>query len=283
MSTDRLSPVERRAERVALGLLVLSALAAIGVSIAYWWTANIQLLGGLLGATFLLLAAGLVVWSHHLLPEGPYEEPYPQLSSPEEEQAEVLAAADRTGIGRRRVLVGTLGVIGGALTVGVASSLRSLGPAPFAFAGTPWRGHRQLVTSDGTPIDSRLIPVNGIITAFPAGFPNSPAAPALLIHLPPGVNHPLPGRAGWAPDGFVCYSKVCTHAGCAVSLYNAERFELQCPCHQSTFDVTRGAKPVFGPAAGPLPQLPIAVAADATLRSTGELSGPPGPVYWHHS
>jgi ubiquinol-cytochrome c reductase iron-sulfur subunit len=76
------------------------------------------------------------------------------------------------------------------------------------------------------------------------------------------------------------YSKVCTHAGCPVGLYEAQRHELLCPCHQSAFDVLRGAQPRSGPAARAQPQLPIAIAPDGTIMALGDFSSPIGPAYW---
>ena len=264
-------------------MLLVAAGCAVGGAIDYWWTANTQLLGGLYGGSFLLVGTALVVWSHHLLPEGPYEEAYPGLESTVEAQAEVLARLDRTGTGRRTVLLGALGTVGGALAVGAVSTVRSLGPGPFSYAHTPWVGRRRLVMADGTPVKAADMPVGDVVTVCPEGFLTSPVAPAVLIHLPGGLNHPVAGRRGWAPKNFICYSKVCTHAACALSLYNAEKWQLQCPCHQSTFNVLRGAEPVFGPAGGPLPQLPLALDPKWEFRSAGDYSAPPGPVYWHYS
>jgi ubiquinol-cytochrome c reductase iron-sulfur subunit len=79
----------------------------------------------------------------------------------------------------------------------------------------------------------------------------------------------------------VGYSKICTHAGCPVGLYRAAQHQLLCPCHQSTFDVLEGARPVFGPAARPLPQLPIEVDADGYLVATGDFPEPVGPSFWN--
>jgi ubiquinol-cytochrome c reductase iron-sulfur subunit len=95
------------------------------------------------------------------------------------------------------------------------------------------------------------------------------------------------GRRGWAPMGILAFSQICTHAGCAVTLFRypvderlSEGPALVCPCHYSTFDVRQAAKPVFGPAARPLAQLPLAVAADGTLVAAGPLSGSVGPAWW---
>jgi ubiquinol-cytochrome c reductase iron-sulfur subunit len=79
----------------------------------------------------------------------------------------------------------------------------------------------------------------------------------------------------------VGYSKICTHAGCPVGLYRSEAHQLLCPCHQSTFDVLRGAVPVFGPAARPLPQLPMEVDDDGYLVARGDFNEPVGPSFWN--
>jgi ubiquinol-cytochrome c reductase iron-sulfur subunit len=90
----------------------------------------------------------------------------------------------------------------------------------------------------------------------------------------------LPGRENWSPQGYVAYSKICTHAGCPVGLYQPETRELFCPCHQSVFDVADGARPTSGPAARPLPQLPLEIDAEGQLRASGGFSAPVGPSFW---
>jgi ubiquinol-cytochrome c reductase iron-sulfur subunit len=95
------------------------------------------------------------------------------------------------------------------------------------------------------------------------------------------------GRRTWAPMGILAFSQICTHAGCAVTLFRYPVDEqlsqgpaLVCPCHYSTFDVRQAAKPIFGPAARALAQLPLAVAPDGTLVAAGPLSGSVGPAWW---
>ena len=105
----------------------------------------------------------------------------------------------------------------------------------------------------------------------------------VLVRVEPGLNKPAEGREDWAPDGLLAYSKVCTHAGCPVGLYRAQDKRLICPCHQSTFDVLRGATPVYGPAARPLPQLPIRLEADGTFTAEGDFPEPVGPSFWNLS
>src|SRR4030095_9150247 len=85
-------------------------------------------------------------------------------------------------------------------------------------------------------------------------------------------------REGWAPRGILAFSKICTHAGCAVSMFRCPFFSpkvpkpaLVCPCHYSTFDPARGGKVIFGPAGRPLPQLPVAVDERGELPAAGPL------------
>ncbi len=87
----------------------------------------------------------------------------------------------------------------------------------------------------------------------------------------------------WTIDGLVAYSKVCTHAGCPVGLYQSESSLLLCPCHQSTFDVLNGAEPTFGPATRALPQLPIAVDEEGFVIATADYSEPVGPGFWNRA
>jgi ubiquinol-cytochrome c reductase iron-sulfur subunit len=274
---------EKAVNASIVGCFSASALAGAGLTTVYWLNGDTALEGAFLGGALMFLAIGLLLWSHHLLPEGPYYEEYPELQSPPAEEAEVLATLGRGLLGRRRMLFGALGALGISIGAGLLSTLRSLGPAPNSLASTVWRNRLVLVDSDGRPMKVGDLPVGAALSVFPQGFIEEPEVAAMLIHLPPGANHPLPGRESWAPDNLICYSKVCSHAGCPVNLYDHTNLDMECPCHQSTFAVCHGAKPIFGPAAGSLAQLPLSVDLDGTLRSAGDFSQPPGPVFWHYS
>lgn len=273
---------ERRVSNVVLACFVAAAVAGSGLAVVYWTTNDIGVEGACLGACFLLLAIGLVLWAHHLLPNGPYFEEYPALQSPPAKEAEVLATLDRGGIGRRKVLLGSLGAVGATVGAGALSTFRSFGPAPMSLASTVWKHRLPLVDSDGRPVKVGDLPVGGELSVYPQGYTELPMVSAMLIQLPAGANHPLPGREAWTPHDLICYSKVCSHAGCPVNLYDRQQMDMECPCHQSTFAVRFGGKPIFGPAAGSLPQLPLAVDPDGTVRSAGDFSQPPGPVFWHY-
>jgi ubiquinol-cytochrome c reductase iron-sulfur subunit len=103
---------------------------------------------------------------------------------------------------------------------------------------------------------------------------------AVLIRVQSGSLQLPADRLAGAPEGYVAYSKICTHAGCAVGLYLARLHQLRCPCHQSTFDVLNGAQPTYGPAARALPQLPIEIDPDGTIRALSDFTAPVGPSFW---
>jgi len=125
-------------------------------------------------------------------------------------------------------------------------------------------------------------------TAFPEGAGQERLGdPVVVVRLDP-AELDLPGdRKSWAPAGIVAYSKICTHAGCAVALYRKPTFPaaesrpaLVCPCHYSTFDPATGGTVLFGPAGRPLPQLPLEIDHEGNLRAAGSFSGRVGPAWW---
>lgn len=278
-------PGDRRAERqVALSFLVTTA-SAVGLGVVYWRGGQPQLEGGLLALAFAGLCVGFVTWAQHLLPQGPFtDERHPMASS----------AADREGLdedverggalSRRKLLVRTLGLAAAALGGAALFPIRSLGPRPGrALKVTPWRRGLRLVTEDGQAVRATDVPTNGLVTVFPEGSPGSADGQAVLIRVERDLLKPSPGREGWSPQGLIAYSKLCTHAGCPVGLYQADTHQLLCPCHQSTFDVLQHARPVFGPAAAALPQLPLRVTGDGYIEATGDFSAPVGPAFWSKS
>ena len=137
----------------------------------------------------------------------------------------------------------------------------SLGPAPGKeLFSTAWGAGKRLVGLDGQPVLANDLPIDAIVTVFPEDAVGSADSQTLLIHVPPEALHLPPEHAGWAPEGFVAFSKICTHAGCPVGLYRATERMLICPCHQSTFDVPAGAiadlrtgRPAASPAPDPAP------------------------------
>jgi ubiquinol-cytochrome c reductase iron-sulfur subunit len=186
------------------------------------------------------------------------------------------------GIARRTVLLRLLAGAVAGLAAAFAVPVFSLGPSPGrALFETPWRRGKRLVDAEGRLVNARAVPIDSIATVFPEGAPGSADGQTVLIHVDPGSIDPGEPMARWAPQGFIAYSKVCTHAGCPVGLYRQDSQELICPCHQSPFDVLRGAVPVSGPAVRPLPQLPIRLLEDGTFEALGDFPTPVGPSFWN--
>jgi len=108
-----------------------------------------------------------------------------------------------------------------------------------------------------------------------------PLTPLVVLRIPVDQLRLPPERAGWAPEGIMAFSKICTHAGCPVGLYRADTKELYCPCHQSVFEVLEGAKPAGGPATTALPQLPMDVDGEGYLVARSDYTEPVGPGFWN--
>jgi ubiquinol-cytochrome c reductase iron-sulfur subunit len=232
------------------------------------------------------IAVGMITWAHRLLPQGPFVEDREAMGTPDADRATFESDLDRGGVvTSRRVILRSLGASLVALGAAFLFPVRSLGPRPSAddLNGSPWVRGRRLVTADGTPVVAADVPPNSLVSVFPEGHLDSQTGQAVLVRVDASLLRPLPGRESWTPGGLLAYSKLCTHAGCPVGLFEASTHQLLCPCHQSTFDVLRGAKPIFGPAAVALPQLPLVVDASGFVRAGGGFSGSPGPSFWNRS
>jgi ubiquinol-cytochrome c reductase iron-sulfur subunit len=282
-SVEDAARLERRAERQITALFLLSSASAVALAIVYLRGGQPQLEGLFLGIALGGVACGFVVWGNRLLPQGPFVDNRHDLASTE---ADVEAAEEDLEQGgvltRRKMIVRSLGLAVGGLGVAALFPIRSLGPRPGpALAHTPWRDGLRLVTEDGRPVRAADVPREGLVTVFPEGDPGSADGQAVLIRVTPGLLVAKAGREDWTPQDIVAYSKICTHAGCPVGLYQATSHQLLCPCHQSTFDVLRHASPQIGPAAAPLPQLALRIDAEGFLVARGDFSEPVGPVYWH--
>ena len=270
------------ATRAVAASFGVSALASVALVVVYLSGGNVQVEGVLLALALGGLGAGSVVWAIRLI-EAPVEveERHP-LRSSEAERTATMGAAELETITRRRFLVRLLAGAGAALAAALAIPVFSLGPGPGnALFTTAWRPGRRVVNVDGDPVRVSDVSLGTIQTVFPDGAVGSPDAVTLLIRVRPSELQLDAERSSWAPEGVLGYSKICTHAGCPVGLYRAEDNALLCPCHQSTFDVLRGAVPIFGPAARPLPQLPLGVDDDGYLVALGDFPEPVGPSFWN--
>jgi ubiquinol-cytochrome c reductase iron-sulfur subunit len=152
---------------------------------------------------------------------------------------------------------------------------------------TDWKKGTYLVDITGRRISVGEMAVGSIVTVYPEGQQNTDRGQAVdqtvLIRVSNENFTTQKGRETWAPSGYVAYSKLCTHLGCPVGLYEQELQLLVCPCHQSMFNVTNGAIPQFGPAPRPLPQLPLYIDSAGYLRSQKGFDQPVGPGFWERS
>jgi ubiquinol-cytochrome c reductase iron-sulfur subunit len=275
---------ERAATRWIAAAFGASALGAAGFATVYASGGQTQLEGLSLAVAFAGLAAGLGLWARRLLPTGGYVEEHEPFDSP---PAEVRLAAEAL-VGpesplRRRGLLAALGLALGALAGAALFPLRSLLPydrtrPAHALRVTPWASGVRLVRSDGSPVRPADVPAGTVLAVFPAGHLERGDAPAFAVRLDPArFTAPPPGGD---IGGIVVYSLLCTHAGCPVSLYLRGTARVLCPCHQSNFDLLAAARPIAGPAARPLPGLPITVDGEGFLTATGDFTSPPGPGFW---
>ncbi|MCW3050290.1 MAG: ubiquinol-cytochrome c reductase iron-sulfur subunit [Solirubrobacterales bacterium] len=286
---ERRVPADPRAEALVAALLVLAGLlaAAFGVLIAV--DPQTQLLGLTFGLALAALAAALIVAGKRVVVQEIDVEPR---KPPDPADDERLVAELRTvgeGISRRRALAGAAGVACAGLAGAVVLPITALGPSLDAAPDkTPWKRGRRLVTPEGRPLRAADLVLGSFASALPEGADKRElGSPVVVVRVDPGTIRLPAARRDWAPQGILAFSQICTHAGCAITLFRYPVDEatsngpaLVCPCHYSTFDVRRAARPIFGPAARALPQLPLAIDASGVLVAAGALSGSVGPSWW---
>jgi ubiquinol-cytochrome c reductase iron-sulfur subunit len=291
---ERRIPSDRRAELLVAALLALGGLAAASFFVVYLLGPHhlTQWLGLALGGALALLAAALIVAGKAVVPQEVAVEQRAQLVRDDVEDEVVrLARQGVDGVTRRKLLAGAAGVAGVGVGAALVTPVASLGPnVAQRIDDTPWRRGVRVVDERGAAIIADDVVQGTFVTGFPEGASlRDLAAPIVLVRLPPSAIHLPDGRdpAQWAPEGLLAYSKICTHAGCAIALYRYPSFRatqprpaLVCPCHYSTFDPARGADVIFGPAGRPLPQLPLQIdPATRELRANGGYSASIGPSW----
>jgi ubiquinol-cytochrome c reductase iron-sulfur subunit len=284
----------RRTEGIIALFLLVGFLGVCAFGAAFVVDATTQTLAASLGVGLFCIGFGMTAWGKYLMPRGPFVEARHALRS-SRAQREVMAAAlvERTGVvvKRRKMLGGLLAAGMGVFSiVALFPLVRSLGPRPGnSLFTTNWRRGRYLVDSTGNRIHVTQMQVGGLLTVFPQakGELDTDDAVAtdqtVLIRVQSDDLVTVKGRTDWAPAGYVAYSKVCTHLGCPVGLYEQELELLVCPCHQSMFDVRNGAVPKFGPAPRPLPQLPLSVDTTGFLVARAGFNQPIGPGFWERT
>jgi ubiquinol-cytochrome c reductase iron-sulfur subunit len=286
---------DRPAELAVIALLLGAAACAVIFIVVYAVnpSGRTQLLGLSLGLALALIAAALIVAAKRLIVTEHVEESYPYPDPgdpPEQERLVQIVEESGSRFTRKRLLTGAAGAAGAALGAALIVPAAGLGPVldTESLYYSPWRRGRRLVDNTGRPYRADDIERGSFYTAFPEGAdPEQLAAPIVVVRLRPSDLELPAGRAHWAPDGIVAYSKICTHAGCAIALYRKPLFPpaepepaLVCPCHYSTFNPATGGTVIFGPAGRPLPQLPLQVDVAGSLRAGGNFSAPVGPSFW---
>ncbi|MEV0589219.1 Rieske 2Fe-2S domain-containing protein [Nonomuraea sp. NPDC050310] len=304
----------RKAEKIVALCFTITFLAAIGFLVSYvvFQVGDIDstgvsnfALGGTLTLALLGLAVGIVVWVRGLMPKYNLVQERHEMAT-EAGTREYVAdtfvqGARESGFVKRKLLRRTLLLASAPLGLLPLVLLRDLDnntdkPASQfhkELRHTVWgaktkEGTNLHLVVEGTNPPQRIRAADfnspgGILSVVPEGYEhdlNALAKATLILikfrpeELKAGVNK------NWTVDGIVAYSKICTHVGCPAALYEQTTHHILCPCHQSTFDAADGAKVIFGPAARPLPQLPITVDGEGYLIAQGDFAVPVGPSYW---
>lgn len=314
--TDVDEKAEKRAERQVATMFGLSAVCTVLFVVSYLtfkigdqWDSTLGLgasnvsLGLTLGGALLLIGAGIIQWARKLMGDHEMVEMrHPAASSQEDRDATVAAlqaGLEESGIGRRPLIRNSL--LGSVALLGAPAVLllRDLGPLPGdKLKSTIWtKGMRVVRDVVGTPIMASQLEIGDLVNAAPEalfpteenGYPEiegvelqaqKAKGAVILVRMEPTEIKPGKGRENWDVNGIVGYSKICTHVGCPIALYERTTHHVLCPCHQSTFDLADSARVVFGPAARPLPQLPLAVDSEGYLIAQSDFLEPVGPSFW---
>lgn len=304
----------KRAERQVAGLFLLSMLGTVLFIVAYFMvdvetevyvpiTGQMSLANLLLGLGLALsllgIGLGAVQWAKTLMPDTEVVEMrHPLRSSKESRDGFVdtmLDGAESSQLTRRPLLKATFGGALGLFSLPLLVQLvGSLGPLPKKdLSTTMWtEGKRLMLDPEARPVKASDVTIGSVFHILPEGIMDIHGpdrltqigkATVLMMRLnPEDFQDTEKGRKAreWGYQGIVAYSKVCTHVGCPVGLYEQTTHHLLCPCHQSTFDVTNDCEVIFGPAGRPLPQLKITVDGEGYLIADQEFQEPVGPSFW---
>ena len=276
-------------ELVVVGALLASGACAVAFVLLYVFDEfNTQLLGLSLGLALGFLAVAVVVAGKKVVDQRTAVEERPELVRPElEEEVAKRVVELREGVSRRKLIAGAAGVAGAGVGIAAIAPLASLGSNKVneILKESPWSKGVRLVNDNGEPLSVDAFEVGSWDTAFAEGA-NKRAIGNAVVVVQIAEDDVLQNKQ-WAPNGIMAYSKICTHAGCAVSLFRYPTYQptsqppaLICPCHYSTFDVRKGAEVIFGPAGRALPQLPLSIDQNNNLIAAAPLTGNVGPAWW---
>jgi ubiquinol-cytochrome c reductase iron-sulfur subunit len=298
----------KHSERVVAGLFALSMLGTIAFiacfvifpvdKIVYIFPfGHVSALNFSLGLTLAVallgIGVGAVHWARTLMSDEEVVDERHRADADDELRENIrqqwITGARESGFGRRKLIRTTMY---GALALVPLSGvvlLRDLGPLPEdKLRHTLWSKGKVLINSNtNKPLRPEDVVVGSLTFAQPEGlqeadedFQQQIAKAALMIVRLKPEDIKDKQEAEWGHEGIVAYSKICTHVGCPISLYEQQTHHVLCPCHQSTFDLSDGARVIFGPAGHPLPQLRISVNGDGNLVALGDFAVPVGPAFW---
>ena len=308
---------EKRAERQVATMFGLSALSTVAFVVAFFTVpeeasvigvgAQNAALGASLGLALFFIGAAAIQWAKKLMPDVEIVEDRKPMRSTDEAREELIETFEEgsaaSGFGRRTMIrgsmLGALGLVGLPAVV----LLRDLGPNPGdALSRTLWNdaedGVPLRIVTDVTflPLRPEQLEVGTLVNAVPENFNGSERyeglphegphrqnarahSAVIMVRMSPDEIRAQQGD-NWDYEGILCFSKICTHIGCPINLYEHRTHHLLCPCHQSTFDLANAAKVIFGPAARHLPQLAIGVDDEGYLIATQPFAEAVGPSFW---
>ncbi|MEV0095747.1 Rieske 2Fe-2S domain-containing protein [Streptomyces sp. NPDC050738] len=298
----------RRSERVVAFLFTLSMIATIAFIASYvafpvdkivyifpfgHVSALNFSLGLTLGVALFCIGAGAVHWARTLMSDVETPAERHPIEADAETKAQVLAdfkqGAEESGFGRRKLIRNTMFGAMAMVPLAGVMLLRDLGPLPEKkLRTTLWAKGKVLINMNtNEPLRPEDVAVGSLTFAMPEGLEESDEdfqtqiakAALMIVRIQPEDIKDKQERE-WAHEGIVAYSKICTHVGCPISLYEQQTHHVLCPCHQSTFDLSDGARVIFGPAGHALPQLRIGVNGEGNLEALGDFAEPVGPAFW---
>jgi ubiquinol-cytochrome c reductase iron-sulfur subunit len=309
-ASDKNPVAEKRAEQKVAIMFLLSAIGGLLFIWGYLGFTNnnsqiyIPILGNVqtgqtvmgfgLGLALLMIGMAMIQWARQLMPDEEVIAERHEFRSSDEDRADFVNTmkerAATVDIGRRKVIKRSMLAAFSILGLGAILPLRDLGDLPREqLNSTDWKAGTRLMTDPGkNPIRPEDLEVGSVVQVMPelpseATLEQVARDPVLLIRLNPADFNLDAERLSWTYNGIIAFSKICSHMGCAVALYEQQTHHLLCPCHQSTFDVTRAGKVIFGPAARPLPQLPITVNSAGYLVAVSDFHEPIGPSFWERN
>lgn len=312
--TDAEPAAGRRAYRQVVGMLALVPLLSIAFIVIYFAVprdavidigvlhanASNVLLGLTAGLAVALIGFACVHWAKQIMGDDEIIDERHSAGSSDEVRAAAVEKLDegieQTGLGRRPMIGGALAGALGFVALPAVVLLADMGPWPTAavrketIEKTLWaRGVRLVNEGTWTPIKASDLEVGNLVNAEPVTLKELHGAdyhrekaksPIIIVRMDPNTIKIPDSRRDWQVGGILAYSKICTHVGCPISLWERQTHHLLCPCHQSTFDLGDSGVVVFGPAARSLPQLPITIDADGYLIARSDFTVPVGPSYF---